>query len=123
MPSAAKDLYVSDWFRKVRALIEPKEASWFILSALHGLVPPDDVIEPYELTLNKMRVAERRSWSAKVLRQLEPMLQDRPRVIFLAGERYREFLEEPLREKGIVVEVPMKGLSIGHQLSWLTTTE
>lgn len=60
-PAAARDLYTSDWFRKVRTLIEAQGASWFILSALHGLVHPDTVIEPYELTLNTMRVAERRA--------------------------------------------------------------
>lgn len=118
----ARELYTSDWFRKVRALIEAQDASWFILSALHGLVHPNTVIEPYERTLNTMGVADRRAWSVNVLQQLEPLLKSRPRVVFFAGERYREFLERPLRDRGIKVEVPMKGLSIGHQLSWLTIT-
>lgn len=40
-------------------------------------------------------------------------------VVFLAGQRYREFLADHLKSRGIVVEVPMEGLRIGQQLSWL----
>ena len=41
------------------------------------------------------------------------------RVTFLAGTRYREFLEEPLRARGVDVRVPLQGLRIGEQLSRL----
>ncbi len=52
----AKDLYLSDWFIKARNFVEANGGPWFILSAEHGLVAPDDLLEPYEKTLNTMSV-------------------------------------------------------------------
>ena len=65
--AAAKDLYISDWFRKARACVESTGCPWALLSAEYGLLDPDEVIRPYEKTLNAMPVAERRSWANEVL--------------------------------------------------------
>lgn len=116
----ARDLYVSPWFRMARGLIEANGAPWFILSALHGLVAPNQVIEPYERTLNKAGVSERRAWKAKVLDALGPKMRGRRRVVMFAGLRYREFLVAPLESRGFAVVVPMEGLALGEQLSWLS---
>jgi len=118
-PAPARILYCSDWFTKARRLVEGQEARWFVLSALYGLVPPRKEIAPYELTLNTMGVARRRSWADGVLQQLEPELDQCKRVIFFAGLRYREFLVGPLLKRGLQVNVPMQGLAQGEQLSWL----
>lgn len=118
-PAPAKDLYVSAWFQKARALVEKHKASWFILSALHGLVPPDKVIEPYELTLKTMKAADRRAWAERVWRDLKPLLKEKHRVTFLAGMSYREFLAGKLNSNGTPFDVPMEGLPQGMQLSWL----
>ena len=115
----AKDLYQSDWFVKARAFVEAKGGRWFILSAEYGLVSPDQVLDPYEKTLNTMGVAERRNWAKKVEQQLDKLLPPADRIVVLAGERYREFLM-PYLSSHATVEVPMKGLRIGEQLSWLT---
>ncbi|GGE33590.1 hypothetical protein GCM10007276_08610 [Agaricicola taiwanensis] len=115
----ARELYCSAWFAKVRRLIESQNAHWFILSALHGLVKPDRNIAPYEETLNKFGVADRRKWAAHVYEALEPELGAYPRVVFFAGLRYREFLIGPVLSTGRQVDVPMEGLAQGEQLSWL----
>ena len=118
-PTAAKDLYVSDWFLKARAYVESLRGEWFILSAEHGLVSPEVVIAPYDKTLNTMPIAERRMWAARVLAQLERELGGVERVVMLAGARYREFLVDALRGKGLIVEIPLEGMAIGKQLRWL----
>ena len=118
-PAKAKDLYVSDWFRKARACVEREGDAWRILSTKYGLVHPEDVIQPYEKTLITMRVIERRAWADNVLKALEHCLGDADSVVFFAGERYREFLEPWLRSRGIGLDVPMRGLSQGRQLAWL----
>ena len=118
-PCHAEDLYTSDWFVKARAYVERQNCPWRILSANHGLVHPKKVIAPYEKTLNTMRVAERREWARRVLAQLEPELAGFDAVVFLAGQSYRDFLEGPLRSRGLVVCVPMEGLRQGEQLCWL----
>lgn len=116
---AAKDLYISDWFVKARAHVEQAGNEWFILSAEYGLVSPDTGIAPYERTLNTLGIADRRAWGAKVLKQLSPKLKGVDRVVILAGARYREFLVDAIRGKGLTVEIPLEGMRIGEQLRWL----
>ena len=115
----AKDLYVSPLFRKARSLVEARGWPWLILSAKYGLVAPEQVIEPYEQTLNTMGRAERRDWAERCLDALGPHLAGVKSVVFLAGVKYREFLAPALRDRGIGVHVPMEGLPIGKQLAWL----
>ena len=116
---AAKDLYISDWFVKARAYVEQAGDEWFILSAEHGLVSPEAVIDPYERTLNTMRIADRRAWGSKVLKQLLLKLRGGDRVVILAGARYREFLVDGIWAKGLAVDIPLEGMRIGEQLRWL----
>jgi len=117
--SAAKDLYCSTWFRLARAYVESFEAPWFILSAKHGLIHPDKVIEPYNESLVGQRIAARREWTGLVQAQMEAQLPAADEIVLLAGERYREFIEPYLRQQFRAVDVPMKGLRIGKQLQWL----
>lgn len=119
-PAPAKDLYTSPWFRKVRSYVSGMAQPWFVLSAQYGLVHPDQVIAPYDLTLNSVSVGDRRRWAEGVLTQLEPHLANVEHIIFLAGQRYREFLEPMLHSRSIAVSIPMEGLRIGEQLRWLT---
>lgn len=48
VPAAAKDLYVSPLFLKERRYAESSGRPWFILSAEHGLVGPEEWLAPYE---------------------------------------------------------------------------
>jgi hypothetical protein len=115
----AKDLYISSLFTKSRRYVESKGGHWRILSAKHGLVEPDQVIGPYEMTLNKMGIADRREWAARVLKELVSLEPLPKQVVMLAGTRYRELLIPELQRRGIEVVIPMEGLAFGEQLSWL----
>ena len=113
----AKDLYVSSLFKgymRVARRLAPDAI--FILSAKHGLLSLDTIIEPYEKTLKKMRRPEIMEWSEKVLGQLRAVsnLQD-DRYVFLAGQDYRGPLVPHLRN----VEVPFDGIPLFEQLSRL----
>jgi hypothetical protein len=66
-----------------------------------------------------MKTAHRQTWAADVRRQMDVELPDAQRCVVLAGERYREFLMDYLNER-FVTEVPMRGLTLGKQLRWLT---
>ena len=118
-PAPAKELNNSPWFKRARCYVEKKGTPWYVLSGKYGVVHPDCVISPYDQTLKKMPVADRRQWADRVLTQLEPYLEGVDSVVFLAGKRYRENLESPLQSRGLTVCVPMKGLGIGQQLRWL----
>jgi hypothetical protein len=115
----AKDLYVSDWFIKARAYAEAISPYWFVLSAKHGPVRPDALIEPYEMTLNAMSVSKRKDWAGFVQQQMDESMPDASRIVVLAGQRYREFLMPYLHRRAGTVDVPMEGMRIGEQLSWL----
>ena len=117
--AAAKDLYRSDWFTKARSYVESKGFQWFILSAEYGLVHPDQTIAPYDKTLNTMGSNDRRDWAKKVLIQIDDTIPETKSFIFLAGRKYRENLLDPLKAKGSEIIIPMEGLGIGQQLSWL----
>lgn len=121
-PVPAADLYTSPLFRGLRRYAETHADTWYILSAEHGLLRPDQVIEPYERTLNNMRKRDRIAWGHRVQQQLEQVLPPHANIILLAGERYRETVEPYLRQKGYSVSVPLKGLKLGEQLQQLRQT-
>ncbi|HRH46015.1 MAG TPA: hypothetical protein PKY82_30510 [Pyrinomonadaceae bacterium] len=116
--SPAKDLYCSPWFIKARKYAEKFGDKWFILSSLHGLLEPEQLIEPYEQTLYTARKPERAAWSARVGNKINSTIPPGSTIIILAGKIYRESLEHLLAQK-FKVEIPMAGLGIGKQLQYL----
>lgn len=119
-PAPARDLYTSALFKKARAWAERQCDNWFVLSAKYGLLKPDDVIEPYELTLNTMRAAERRRWAESVYRQMESadLLDGRTTFVWLAGSKYKSDLAALLNRHEQTD--PLQGLSFGRRLQWLS---
>ncbi|MFA9430755.1 DUF6884 domain-containing protein [Egicoccus sp. AB-alg2] len=119
-PSAA-DLYTSPLFSGRRAAAERHCDRWFVLSALHGLVHPDQVLEPYDHTLNDVSVVERRRWSLGVVEALGTEVGDLSRTTFEvhAGATYTDHgLVEGLEAAGAEVELPVRGLGLIEQLAW-----
>jgi len=116
----AKDLYVSDLFRKGRRYAEATAERWYILSAQYGLVAPDEVIEPYELHLAATSTAYRREWGIAVVRQLlaaAGALEGRV-VEVHAGAAYADAIRPQLLEAGVRVVEPLAGLTLGQRLAW-----
>lgn len=112
----AEDLYRSDWFLKARAYVRGQGVPWYILSAKHGLVAPECVIEPYNMTLAHMPIGQRRDWGARVAVQLDQLIEPSAPVVMLAGRLYRDPLTTWAGDR---VSVPMAGLGIGQQKAWL----
>ena len=109
----AQDLYTSDLFRKSRAYAEQFGYAWYILSVKHGIVPPNEVIDPYDETLARKSAHERSSWNKMVLNQWQGGT-GHP-VVVLAGKDYRGWIA---RAHG-TFSVPMEGMGIGRQKAWL----
>ena len=114
----ARDLYESTLFTlalKYAEKINPDRI--FILSALYGVLELEDIIEPYDVTLNNMSEKEKVKWSDKVISQLtdKGINLNCNRFIILAGNNYRKHLVGFMKR----VEIPLKGLRIGQQLSYL----
>lgn len=115
----ARDLCLSQLFLGLRRYAELHADDWYILSAEHGVLRPEQVVAPYERTLNTMRKPDRVAWAEKVQKQLLELLPVEAEIILLAGQRYREDIEPFLRKRGYSVSVPLQGLKIGEQLQRL----
>lgn len=128
----AEDLYTSTYFQKKRDYAEVVGDSWMILSALHGLVPPDEKLKPYDVTIDDldaerldrlahqvgMTLIEWVSWELSEASDIEE-------IVVLAGKRYLE----PLRQRDVFqagvdapVSFPLQQNDlggIGEQMAWL----
>jgi len=113
----AEDLYTSTLFKlnlKFAKSFNTKHL--YILSAKHGLVDLDDVIAPYNLTLNNMKTNDIKAWSSRVLAQLKDKFDlQKDYFIFLAGDKYRKYLIPYIAS----YDIPLQGKRIGEQLQYL----
>ena len=116
----AKDLYVSPLFVRRRAYVERLGLPWFILSAAHGLVAPEERLHDYERTLNRMTAGERRAWGERVIEDLRTRLGDLAGLVVEvhAGSHYVKAVEAGLRASGATIVVPTAHLGLGEELAW-----
>jgi hypothetical protein len=90
---AARYLYTGDLFRKSLAYAVTHCDGFAILSAKHGLLQPDTVVEPYDARLSR-RKAVRLAWARGVVAQLKAAYDvSQTTFVLLAGRDYREGLE------------------------------
>lgn len=121
VPAPAKDLYASDLWAKRRSYAEASGRPWFVLSAKHGVLHPDQVIEPYDVSLASASRSTLREWSDRVAPRLVELAQALGvRVLEVhAGDSYTPpALVQRLADAGIAVERPLAGLRIGEQKAW-----
>jgi len=119
-PTAAKDLYTSALFRKERAYAESVGVPWFILSAEHGLVAPDEWLAPYERYLADTSASYRSAWGAWAAARLDLLagpLGDKV-VEIHSGSTYLDALRPHLERLGARIVDPLHGLSMGQRLAW-----
>lgn len=91
----------------------------YILSAKHGLLDLDAVIEPYDETLPRDR-AGREAWGSRVGRQIVAAVGEiEATLVVLAGERYADVISFDGPEWEYGWEEPLRGLQIGERLAWL----
>lgn len=122
-PAAARDLYVSPLFRKQRAYAEALGVPWFILSAEHALVQPDEWLAPYERYLPDTPAAYQRAWGFFVAERLALLIGPlKGRVVEVHASRdYVSAIRGPLEAKGAKLNAPLDGLSHGKRLQWYDT--
>jgi hypothetical protein len=120
----AADLYTSALFLGRRRWVQVTCSRWFILSAKHGLVDPDTLLEPYDETLNDKGLVLRRNWTRMVLDQLRSEFDDLSHFDFEihAGASYvAHGLRSGLLAEGCEVILPAEGLRQGEQLALYRT--
>jgi len=101
---AARDLYrPSKLFRACYQQAESDGHRIAILSALHGILLPEQVVAPYNKTVREMNTAERAAWADKVAAQFDQLFgrSEIAEVMFLAGSDYRQPVVPLLQNRGV----------------------
>lgn len=122
----AADLYTGSLFVARRGYAEDREqqgCSWFIVSAQHGLIGPDVVIDSYDASMEDLAEVDAAGWALGVVQALLSELDDFAplklcRIEIHAGADYAEPLQRVLNAIGISAARPVEGLGIGEQLAW-----
>jgi hypothetical protein len=120
VPSRVADLYTSPLFRRRRAYAESRGLPWFVISAEHGLLHPDDIVAPYDRALADQTTEYRSAWGAWVVAKLEDALGTLGgcSLEIHAGSAYVDALQDPLRRRGCDFNAPLRHLRQGEQLAW-----
>lgn len=108
----ARELYsASDLFRKSYSYAR-RLGQVYIVSSKYGIIQPEDKIDYYEKTINKMRRVEIERLKEKVNQQLREK-NISGKVTSLMGKKYNDLID------GLDVLAPLSGMGIGKRLRWL----
>lgn len=109
----ARELYTGALFRKALDLSLHLHDRTVIVSALHGVIHPDHVLEAYDYSMSDMSPAERVQWGMSVAWALPHA----DTYVAYCGSAYlaafAPFVSTPLIR-------PMQGMGIGQQLHHLS---
>lgn len=119
--SEARDLYTSTLFKLGREYAEKFGDSWVIVSALHGVLQPHDVIDTYQLSREQLELnLQQDEWHRNAVAR---MYRYRGcRIINLAGKLYSRWTQH-MQEDGSptfpLVETPMDGMLFINRVMFL----
>lgn len=135
-PAPARQLYTSNLFRLSAKYADRFFDAWYILSAAHGIVRPDDELRPYDRSLRDLRMNEREGWGGRAASHLVHLERGirasrRPGSARLQGERFGSYdattsitllggsVYADAMAWHVECEQPLAGLSIGKRMQWL----
>ncbi|WP_249347139.1 DGQHR domain-containing protein DpdB [Corallococcus exiguus] len=116
----ARDLYTGNLFRAHLAEAEATTSHGYVVSALYGLLPLDEEVAPYDVTLLGMAHEKRAAWGRQVVDALARLYPaGAVELLVYAGRTYVDPLQDALaaapREEWTLVE-PLKGATQGARL-------
>jgi hypothetical protein len=114
-PAEAQDLYTSGHFTLASSWVKGTCDEWAILSALHGLIMPDQVLDPYEQQLSDLSPSDQNRWGMQIRRSLLEAFPADSVIVTTAGKAYRQHL--PTSTRCPWNEIPR--MTIGKQQTWL----
>ena len=109
-PVRVADLFRSPGFVRAREHAVHSAMPWFVLSAKHGLLEPDDVVAPYFLELGDASTVYRSAWGEWVAAQLGERVQLSGATVEVhGGVDFAQPLRQPLARRGAALELPLPG--------------
>ena len=114
----ARELYQSAGFKKSLCFAQSKNPdAIFILSALHHVVPLNEVLDPYNMKLSDQSKEYQIEWADECLKELGANFDlKNDKFVILAGKDYYKNLIG--KEKIENYELPLIGLKQGYRLQW-----
>ena len=113
-PAPASEIYTGSLTRAAIRHAIATGLPWYIVSAMHGLVDPAQVLEPYNVSIADLDRDYRPIWARQVAGRLALLHPACSVVEAHLGESYLRALRPFLPP----VEDPLQGLGIGHRLRW-----
>ncbi len=109
-PVRVADLFQSPGFARACEHAISSGMPWFVLSAKHGLLEPDDVVAPYDLELGDASTVYRSAWGEWVAAQLGERVQLAGATVEVhGGVDFAQPLRQPLARRGAALELPLPG--------------
>lgn len=116
-PCSAREMYwPSELFRGAFETAIAQGQRPLIVSALYGLLQPDQIITPYDVTLKGQTPFQRRHWAAPLVfgdGGILSLASPGDSFVSYMGENYAQYVVGFLRGRGYTVEEPLKGMKQG----------
>jgi hypothetical protein len=109
-PRPARELFLSDGFARAREHALRSGRRWFVLSAKHGLLDPDDVVGPFDVLFGDQPTGYRAAWAEWVVVQLADRVRLPGTTVEVhGGVDFAQALRAPLARRGARTEIPLPG--------------
>ena len=120
-PTKAWDMYTSPYFTVKKNYAESNAPKQGVYSAEHGLLFPDDVIEPYNTKMGKDVTSDEAVEVARSV--LEDVPEDVNTIEIIAGKDYTEPMKKIEDEFNYSIRYTLQeevNGGMGFQMSWLS---
>ena len=121
----ARELYTNALFVRRRGYAEASGRPWFVVDGRWGLVAPDEVIAPSEVSLGDMPVPYRHGWAEFVVGQLAGAMAPAGRealagavVEIHASDHHVDALRPAVERAGATLVDPVAAHSLSETLTW-----
>lgn len=116
---AAEQYDLSPVFRRAREYCERTYPEWYILSARHYMLSPQQVIGPDDLSIHTLEAGERLAWAHRVARELFARQERSAEPLQFALYTSQRYVDLLLRvAPTLAIELPLSGLSLTQRLRW-----
>lgn len=109
----------SPLFRRARDFCDREYGEWHVVTILHGLVAPHQVIGGDDPALHTLAAAERWQWAETIAQQLQARIDRSAEpltFVLYASQRYADLLARAA--PFATLELPLAGMRLGQQLRW-----